>query len=58
VAARTLTATAGINTLTLGRLAAKKKLRRGSYRITVSATGATKKTIAFKIRASRASAQP
>jgi len=58
VAARTLTATAGINTLTLGRLAAKKKLPRGSYRITVSATGAAKKTVAFKIRASRASAQP
>jgi len=58
VAARTLTATAGINTLTLGRLAAKKKLPRGSYRITVSEAGAAKKTIAFKIRASRASAQP
>ncbi len=50
VATRTLVAKPGANTLTLGTLAGKKKLRRGSYRITLSATGATKKTVAFKIR--------
>ena len=50
VAARTVAAKAGANTLTLGTLAGKNQLRRGSYRITLSATGATKKTVAFKIR--------
>ena len=50
VAARTVAAKAGANTVTLGTLAGKNQLRRGSYRITLSATGATKKTVAFKIR--------
>ncbi len=50
LAARTVAAKPGANTLTLGTLAGKKQLRRGSYRITLSATGATKKTVAFKIR--------
>ncbi len=50
LATRTLAAKAGANTVTLGTLAGKKKLRRGSYRITLSATGAAKKTVAFKIR--------
>ena len=50
LATRTLTAKTGANTLTLGKLAGNKKLRRGSYRITVAATGAAKKTVAFTIR--------
>ncbi len=50
LAARTLAAKPGANTLTLGTLAGKQQLRRGSYRITLSATGAPKKTVAFKIR--------
>ncbi len=50
VAARMVAAKPGVNRLTLAKLAGKKKLRRGSYRITLSATGAAKKTVAFKIR--------
>jgi len=50
VAARTVAAKPGVNRLTLAKLAGKKKLRRGSYRITLSAPKTAKKTVAFKIR--------